>query len=98
MSDGTVQRYQWSEFGDELIPMVGGPWIQAADYDALRTQARELARALAQLSNEVRGSLPLEESIIRHAIGNTNYNCLIDRANEARIILAQAQAVLKEGA
>ncbi|MFN3075355.1 MAG: hypothetical protein ABT940_00460 [Alphaproteobacteria bacterium] len=102
MSDGTVRRYtlqeptKYIEGGAFVIP-AGIAMVKASDFDTLRTQARELARALARLSNEVIGSLPLGEATIRHAIGNTNYNCLIERATEARAVLAKAQAVLKEG-
>jgi len=43
--------------------------------------------ALIKLSNEVLGSLPLFEPLARREMGNTNYNVLIQRAEEAREII-----------
>jgi hypothetical protein len=45
--------------------------------------------ALRYLSNEVLASLPLMEPLCRREFGNTNYNLLIQRAEEARAILAE---------
>jgi hypothetical protein len=50
----------------------------------------EVRDALAKLSNEVLGSLPLMEALCRREFGNTNYNALIQRAEEARAIIAKA--------
>jgi hypothetical protein len=60
----------------------------------------ELEAGLRKLSNEVLGSLPLMETLARQEFGNTNYTCLIQRAQEARALLAeslQAQAALRDG-
>jgi hypothetical protein len=53
--------------------------VGVAEYD--------LRIALARLSNEVLGSLPLMEPLCRREFGNTNYNLLIQRAEEARKLL-----------
>jgi hypothetical protein len=52
-------------------------------------EIKRLRAALTKLSNEVLGSLPLMEQLCRHEFGNTNYNILIQRAEEARAILDQ---------
>lgn len=46
--------------------------------------------ALTKLSNEVLGSLQLIEPLARQEMGNTNYHILIQRAEEARAVLASA--------
>ncbi len=45
--------------------------------------------ALTKLSNEVLGSLPLMEPLARREFGNSNYAILIQRAEEARALLAE---------
>jgi hypothetical protein len=50
----------------------------------------DLLTALINLSNEVLGSISLAELAIRQEIGNTNYNVLIQRAEEARAVIAKA--------
>lgn len=52
----------------------------------------DLRTALVNLSNEVLGSLPLMEALARQQMGNTNYNILIQRAEEARTVLAKAKS------
>ena len=52
--------------------------------------APDLLSALIKLSNEVLGSMHLAEEAIRQDIGNTNYNLLIQRAEEARAVVAKA--------
>lgn len=52
-------------------------------------QINALHGALRRLSNEVLGSLPLMEPLARREFGNTNYNLLIQRANEARALLGR---------
>lgn len=47
----------------------------------------EIRKALWKLSNEVLGSLPLMELQTRRDMGNTNYNILIQRAEEANALL-----------
>jgi hypothetical protein len=48
-----------------------------------------LQAALARLSNEVLGSLPLMEPLARRELGNTNYSILMQRATEARTLLSE---------
>ena len=55
--------------------------------DCPRSSAAPLIVALRNLSNEVLASLPLMEPLCRREFGNTNYNLLIQRAEEARSIL-----------
>jgi len=64
---GTVRRYSFSEFGDELVEMEDGAWVESKDYDALRAQARELADILgAILAADERGQgLPFKEAMDR---------------------------------
>ena len=50
-------------------------------------QRDALAKALTSLSNEVMGSFPLVEYALRREMGNTNYNILLQRAEEARAAL-----------
>lgn len=52
-----------------------------------RAEIRSLRNALTKLSNEVLGSLPLMEPLARREFGNTNYAVLIQRAEEARMVL-----------
>lgn len=99
MTPETVRRFtiKWngSEYKLSIYGYDGGEVVDAKSYDLLHAQAVALATALARLSNETLGSLPLEEAVIRHAIGNTNYSCLIQRAEEGRALLNQAQALLE---
>ena len=44
-----VRRYSFSEFGDELVEMEGGAWVEAKDYDALHAQAVALAREVERI-------------------------------------------------
>lgn len=53
--------------------------------------ASDLFKALVNLSNEVLGSLPLMEEPARREFGNTNYNILIQRAEEARAAVSKAE-------
>jgi len=94
MSDGTVRRYQRSSL-DVTDADCDSEWVKASDYDALRTQARELAEELRKLANEASGFEAMS-SDAHH--GYTNKLILRARVEEARAVLAKAQAVLKEGA
>jgi hypothetical protein len=49
-------------------------------------EVERLRDALRKLSNEVLGSLPLMEPLARREFGNSNYNILIQRAEEARAL------------
>lgn len=55
-----------------------------------RMETQELLEALTKLSNEVLGTLPLMEPLARREFGNTNYNIIIQRAEEARALVAKA--------
>ena len=55
-----------------------------------------LLDALIKLSNEVFGSMPISEAVIRQEIGNTNYNCLISRAEEARAAIIKAKGEIPQ--
>jgi hypothetical protein len=55
-----------------------------ADLRDARAENERLRLLLTRLSNEVLGSLPLMEELARQEFGNTNYNVLIQRAEEAR--------------
>ena len=68
------------------------------DYPARNVyyRAQELLTVLNKLSNEVLGSMPLVESAMRREIGNTNYNLLIQRAEEARALIASLNEPVNE--
>lgn len=51
----------------------------------------ELLAALVRLSNEVYGSFPLFEPLARREMGNTNYNCLMQHAEDARALIAKVE-------
>lgn len=51
-------------------------------------QCAAMREALARLSNEVLGSMPLMEPLARREFGNTNYELLMRRAEEARAALS----------
>lgn len=55
--------------------------------DRLKVINAELLEALIKLSNEVMGSAEMA----RPCIGNTNANCLLQRAEEARAASAKAE-------
>ena len=59
-------------------------------------RAQDLLTVLINLSNEVLGSMPLVESAMRREIGNTNYNLLIQRAEEARALIASLDEPVNE--
>lgn len=67
---------------------VGKPCDCLPEADA-ENDLRALRDALTKLSNEVLASLPLMEPLARREFGNTNYAILIQRAEEARAILAE---------
>ena len=72
---------------------VGGP-ADRTENDAnnrLIATTPDLLIALIKLSNEVLGSLPLMEELARREFGNTNYNVMIQRAEEARAAIAKAE-------
>ena len=83
------------------VPNKSTPEVCADKADALRCawmtnhphispedrKVEQLRTALAQLSNEVLGSLPLMEPLARREFGNTNYALLIQRAEEAQALL-----------
>jgi hypothetical protein len=61
---GTVQRHSFSEFGDELVEMEDGAWIEAKDYDALAAQAVALATLAIKYikrNGEQNGTLDLND-------------------------------------
>ena len=60
---------------------------------ALRQSHADLLAALTKLSNEVLGSLPLVEPMLRQEIGNTNYQILMQRAEEARAAIKKAEGL-----
>jgi hypothetical protein len=65
-------------------------WCAAAITNGSKlSEARE---ALVKLSNEVFASIPMADLALRQAIGNTNYNVLMLRAEEARAVLAKLSA------
>lgn len=49
----------------------------------------DLISAARRLSNEVLASLPLMEPLARREFGNSNYQIMIDRAQEIRNLLAK---------
>ena len=59
-------------------------------------RAHVLLTALIKLSNEVLGSMPIVESAMRREIGDTNYNLLIQRAEEARALIASLEEPVNE--
>jgi len=98
MSHETVQRYETvnpigtaMRIGLNYVSLpVGRVMVSASDYDALRTQARELAEAV-QLMNKIRNGA--------HELGALG-ECT-DMWKAAEAVSTQAQAVLdatKEGA
>ena len=71
---------------------MGDEQILRAELRKVANDRNELAAALTRLSNEVLGSLPLMEPLARREFGNTNYNLIIQRAEEARAALAKAES------
>ena len=53
--------------------------------------------ALGNVSNEVLGSLGLFEPLARREMGNTNYNAMVERAQEARAVAADLTAAIGKG-
>lgn len=53
--------------------------------------APDLLTALIKLTNEVLGSLPLMEPLARREFGNTNYQLIIQRAEESLATIAKAK-------
>jgi hypothetical protein len=51
-----------------------------------------LLAALIHLRNEARGCTGLDEAELRAVLGNTNFNCLIRRIEEAEEVIKQAEA------
>jgi len=69
---------------------VGGiKYLTHEEYEKLVAENAKLRAALTKLSNEVLGSLLLMEPLARQEFGNTNYNILIQRAEEARALLSE---------
>lgn len=62
-----------------------------ADKAALEAHVERLRGALVRLRNEV-GGLACAEIEIRQAVGNTNWNCLELRVNEAHAVLDETPA------
>ena len=53
----------------------------------LRQRVEQLKTAANALEREMRGSLPLIEEQTRRDMGNTNYNCIMDRCADVRLAL-----------
>lgn len=96
MSDGTVQRY-WVKKGHLLCKANAGDpacdcqtpcikLVDASDYDTLRTQARELAKAIETIIKIRNGP---------HSLGGIGK--ATDMWREAEYVSKTAQAVMKEG-
>lgn len=68
-------------------PTNGRRLLAAVSYERLEEQNAELFNCLVKLSNEVIGSVELA----RPCIGNTNANCLLTRAFEARNVIAKVE-------
>ncbi len=66
---------------DDCKPLLLEQWNKRTD-EAVRM-------ALKYLVNEIMGSLPLMEQLCRREFGNTNYQCIMDRAAEAEKLLAE---------
>jgi len=83
---------------DSMAITISGVVIELRDLASIARRIRnvgvnaDLVTALRYLSNEVLGSLPLMEPLARQEFGNTNYNLLIQRAEEARAALARAES------
>lgn len=60
-------------------------------YGTSAAEIERLRMALTKLSNEVLGAMPLLEVQTRRDLGNSNYNILIQRAEEARALLGDEQ-------
>ena len=69
--------------------MGGIKYLTHEEYEKLVAENAKLRAALTKLSNEVLGSLLLMEPLARQEFGNTNYNILIQRAEEARALLSE---------
>lgn len=54
---------------------------------ARRQRSTKIREALGKLANEVLASLPLMEPLARREFGNTNYNILVQQAEDARVLL-----------
>ncbi len=53
----------------------------------LAQQRRELAQRAKSLALEVQGCLSLDEPELRRVLGNTNYRCLIEKADAVRKLI-----------
>ena len=81
--DQTVDRLE-RELAEEKKQHYGTAEL-AHEFQA---QCATMRVALARLSNEVLGSLPLMEPLARREFGNTNYSLLIQRGEESRALLS----------
>jgi hypothetical protein len=72
--------------------------VNLDDIRKWHAEIERLRTALIKLSNEVRGSLPLLEPLMRREMGNTNYNILMQRAEEARTLIRGADVEAKPDA
>jgi hypothetical protein len=87
--------------GTSSLEMKAEPYMEQITYGEVSKElalsnarliaaAPDMLQALIKLSNEVLGSLPLMQALCRREFGNSNYNILIQRAEEARAMAKAA--------
>ena len=62
-----------------------------AERDALRREVEELREATRRVAQELRGSVGAFEWSMREALGNTNYNCLVEKLSVLESLLARGE-------
>lgn len=80
--------------GDRICFMAHGGQGREQEFNAnvhLIAASPELLAALTSLMNEVGGAYRLAEHAIRAELGNTNYQCVIDKLEQARVVVAKAE-------
>lgn len=78
--------------GDQLICDCGVGGVEEVEANTrLIAAAPELLQALIHLSNEVFASTGMAEINLRRVLGSTNFNCLLQRASEARLAISKAE-------
>ena len=85
--------YEWTAFGttqtkQEIAAMYD--YLAPCNPPTPDAEAERLRAALRKLANEVEGAWGIAELDIRCAIGNTNYQCVKLRLDEARAALGEA--------
>ncbi len=80
--------------GGQAILCSRAPWKHLAEESEANARliaaAPDLVSALTALSHEMAGTLTAFQMAMREAVGNTNYNILVDRVDRANAALSKA--------